>query len=148
MQLKGEDTVTVTVEDPPDATPPTISGVTADPTVMWPPNHDFWPITLTVSATDDFDDDAPVCRVVSVTHNEAINGSGDGDTDPDWDFTSTLANQFQVGPLTVLMRSERSEAGSGRDYSVTVECKDTTGNTSAEFPALNIVSVKDNNGGS
>ena len=144
--MAGDDTVTVTVEDPPDMTPPIISSVTANPTVMWPPNHEFWPITISVTATDDFD--VPVCRVVSVTHSEAIDGNGDGSTDPDWDFTSTMADEFQEGPLTVLMRSERAEAGSGRYYSVTVECSDSTGNVTDPYDAPRIVSVKDNNGGS
>jgi len=143
--LTDADTVMVTVEDPPDSTPPIISAVEVDPKVMWPPNHDFWPITVTVTASDDFDD-APVCRVVTVTHSEAINGNGDGDTDPDWDFTSTLANQFQEGPLTVLMRAERTEAGSGRYYSVSVECQDSTGNTSPVRLEKDIVKVKDNSG--
>ena len=103
----------------PDATPPTITGVTASPTVLWPPNHKMVPVTITVAATDD-SGPVPTCRIISVTSSEPSDGSGDGHAAPDWEIT---------GPLTANLRAERSGSGSGRRYTITVECTDSAGNS-------------------
>jgi hypothetical protein len=138
-QRNNSDEVKITVVD---AVAPVVSDVLANPSVMWPPNHEFVPVTLTVAATDNFD--VPMCRVVDITHSENTNGTGDGDTDPDWDFSS--ASTFQEGPLTVLMRAERAEAGTGRTYTVTVDCADSFGNISDPL-TKDVVSVQDDQGG-
>ena len=145
--LADADTVTVTVEDPPDTTPPTISAVEADPSILWPPNHEQMPIVLTIDADDGGGEFT--CQVTEITHDELDNGTGDGDTEVDWDFLSPGLNVFDpvTGELTVLMRAERAEAGSGRYYSAKVQCTDTAGNPSVEFDALNIVNVRDNSSG-
>jgi hypothetical protein len=137
--LSSEDEVLITVAD---VVAPTVTDVTANPGYLWPPNHELFPITLTVTATDNFD--VPECRVVSMTHDEAINGLGDGDTDPDWVYLSSQT--FQTGPLSVLMRAERAENQSGRTYSVTIECKDSFGNISDSF-TKDVVTIEDNQGG-
>jgi hypothetical protein len=68
------------------------------------------------------DNGGPVtCKIVSVTSNEPINGTGDGDQEPDWIIT---------GDLTVDLRAERAQNGTGRTYTITVECKDIAGNVS------------------
>ena len=36
----------------PDVTPPTINALSASPNVLWPPNHKFVPVSVSVSATD------------------------------------------------------------------------------------------------
>lgn len=58
---------------------------------------------------------------MSVASNEPVNGTGDGDTAPDWQIT---------GDLTVNLRAERSGSGSGRVYSITTQCADVAGNSS------------------
>ena len=103
-----------------DTTPPVITSVTASPNVLSPPNHKMLPVAITVTATDN-SGVAPTCAIVSVSSNEPINGQGDGDKAPDWQIT---------GPLTVNLRAERSGAGKGRIYTVTVACEDGSGNTS------------------
>ena len=77
-------------------------------------------VTVAVTATDDSDPN-PVCRIKSVSSNEPVNSQGDGDTAPDWSIT---------GALTVDLRAERSGTGSGRVYTITVECTDACGNVS------------------
>jgi hypothetical protein len=77
------------------------------------------PATLRVSASDNCDPSA-VCKIVSVSSNEPVNGLGDGDTAPDWLIT---------GDLTVNLRAERSGKGNGRIYTVTFECTDASGNS-------------------
>jgi len=103
----------------PDATPPTITSVTASPNVLWPPNHKMVAVTITIVAADD-SGPVPTCRIISVSSNEPADGSGDGHAAPDWEIT---------GPLTVNLRAERSGSGSGRRYTITVECTDSAGNS-------------------
>ena len=102
-----------------DVTPPSISSVSASRTLLWAPNHKLIPITITVAASDNCS--AVTSRIVGVTSNEPENGLGDGNTAPDWAI---------MGPLTLLLRSERSGPGTGRVYTVTVAASDAANNTS------------------
>jgi len=112
----SEDATAVTVVD---TTPPAIASVTASPARLWPPNHNMVPITVTTTAADGCG--ATTCAIASVTSNEPVNGSGDGNTGTDWQIT---------GPNTVDVRAERSGGGSGRVYTLTVRCTDPVGNVS------------------
>jgi len=115
------DPVTGNTIDPcnPDVVLPTISSVSASPNVLWSPNHKMVPVGVTVAASDNCS--AVTSHIVGVTSNEPVNGLGDGNTDPDWVVT---------GPLTLLLRSERSGTGTGRVYTISVESSDATGNKS------------------
>ena len=42
----------VVVEEAADTTPPVIHSLTADPALLWPPNHKLVPVTLTATDTD------------------------------------------------------------------------------------------------
>ena len=84
------------------------------------------PVTVTASASD-ICDAAPVCKITSVSSNEPVNGTGDGDTAPDWVIT---------GNLTANLRAER--AGSGRVYTITVACTDASGNSSTKTTAVTV----------
>ena len=95
-----------------DDLPPTIASVTPSQTSMWPPNKRMVPITIAVAATDGRDP-APVCTVNGVTSNEG--------TSADWAID---------GPLAVSLRADRDGKGSGRIYTVAVECTDASGNAS------------------
>ena len=102
-----------------DATAPAISSVGVSPVTLWPPNHKFVPVTLTLHATDNCSN--VTGRIIGVASDEPENGLGDGNTAPDWIVT---------GPLGLLLRSERSGLGDGRTYTITVEASDLAGNTS------------------
>jgi hypothetical protein len=105
-----------------DTTPPIIGSLTANPSSLWPPNHRLVPIRLTVSISDVCDANAAAsCQIVSVASNEPVDGTGDGDTGPDWVIT---------GPLTLQLRAERAGNRNGRVYTVTIACSDGSGNTS------------------
>ena len=110
------DEVTIVVQD---TTSPTIHSVSASLDVLWPPNHEMVGVTVTVDA-EDICDPAPVCNIVNVTSNEPIDGLGDGDTAPDWEIK---------GDLTVELRAERAGGGTGRVYTIHIECTDASGNT-------------------
>jgi len=61
------------------------------------------------------------CSIISITSNEPVNGTGDGDTDPDWQIVD--ANH-------VRLRAERAANGGGRTYTITIKCVDVNGNMS------------------
>jgi hypothetical protein len=109
-----------------DTTTPVIGSVTAAPNRLWPPNHKMVPVELAVSVTD-VCDSSLACQIASVSSNEPVDDLGDGHTAPDWQVT---------GPLTLNLRAERSGGGSGRVYTVTVECLDDSAN-----PTTGVVQV-------
>jgi len=110
-------TQTVVVKD---VTAPNIENIKANPGVLWPPNHKMVPVTVNVTATDNCDPNLD-CRITSVASNEPVDGLGDGDTSPDWEIT---------GNLSLKLRAERSGTGNGRIYTITLLCKDASGNSS------------------
>ena len=118
------DTVTVTVRD---RTAPAINSVAANPSVITKTNHEMVTVTIAVSATDGCGSVA--CRIVSVSSNEPIAGTGGGDLSPDWEIT---------GDLTVRLRGERSPKGTGRVYTITVLCTDAAGNTSTRTTSVSV----------
>jgi hypothetical protein len=109
-------------------TPLVIKSVTASRNKLWPPNHKMVPVKVTVSATSP-GDRYPTCRIRSVASNEPENGTGDGDTAPDWQIT---------GALTVNLRAERAGTGTGRVYTITVECTDKAGNTATKDATVTV----------
>jgi hypothetical protein len=92
---------------------PVISGASATPSVLWPPNHKLVRDTIDYTVSDDCDA-APVCSL-SVSSNEG-DGGGSGNTSPDWQVVNAHA---------VDLRAERAGTGDGRVYTVTINCKDS-----------------------
>jgi uncharacterized repeat protein (TIGR01451 family) len=111
-------TATTTASNP----PPTITGVSANPSVLWPPNHRLVNVTVSYEVTDNCPLPPNSCTL-SVTSNEPINGTGDGDTSPDW---------IILDAHHVLLRAERAGNGNGRIYTITITCIDSGGNSSSE----------------
>ncbi len=107
-------TFTVTVKD---LTLPVITSITANPSVINQSNHKMRNVTVTVVAIDNYS--SVTSRIINVTSNEPVEGTGDGDTSPDWVIT---------GNLTVDLRAERAQNGTGRTYTIFIECKDAAGN--------------------
>jgi len=102
-----------------DNVAPVIHSLVASPSVLWPANHKMVTVTITAAVSDNVTP-APVTRIVSVSSNEPLNGTGDGNTSADWEIT---------GDLTLMLRAERAGTGSGRIYTITVESTDAAGNT-------------------
>jgi hypothetical protein len=117
-QATGSFTVSVV-----DTTPPTATAVTATPNVLWPPNHEMASITLVASASD-LVTGTPACRVVSVESSQPVNGTGDGDTAPDWVFSG-------LG-LDLTLRAERAGGAGDRTYTAWIRCRDAAGNDSSQ----------------
>jgi uncharacterized repeat protein (TIGR01451 family) len=111
-------TATATASNP----PPTITNATADPSVLWPPNHRMVNVTVSYDVTDNCPVPFGSCTL-SVTSNEPVLGHGSGHTSPDW---------IVVDDHDVLLRAEREGGGSGRIYTITITCTDSGGNSSNE----------------
>jgi hypothetical protein len=103
-----------------DTEGPVISGASASPSSLWPPNHKFRNVTVNYSAADNCTASGAIsCSIISVTSNEPVNSGEDGDTGPDWQI---------VNNHLVKLRAERSGVGTGRIYTITIRCTDAAGN--------------------
>src|SRR5262245_11385647 len=111
-------TATTTASNP----PPTITNATADPSILWPPNHRMVNVTITYDVTDNCALPFDSCTL-TVTSNEPVLGHGSGHTSPDW---------IVVDDHHVLLRAEREGNGNGRIYTTTITCTDSGGNSSDE----------------
>ena len=120
-----------------DTTQPIIENLTVTPNILWPPNHKMVPVSIELTVSDNCDV-STFGRIISVNSNESVNGLGDGDTDPDWEIT---------GDLTLNLRAERSGTGSGRVYTITVECTDAVGNKTIGTVTVTVPHDKDNKKG-
>jgi hypothetical protein len=102
-----------------DVTPPVITSVSVDRTVLWPPNHRLTQIAVRADVADDCT--ATSWKIISVSSNESETARGSGHTPSDWQIN---------GDHKVKLRAERSGNGSGRIYTITVQAWDAAGNPS------------------
>ena len=100
---------------------PSITGVSASPATLWPPNHTMRDICVDYTVADNCG--GTVTTTLSVTSNEPTNNTGDGDTSPDW---------VVVDPHHLKLRAERAGTGSGRVYTITVTATGACGSASSE----------------
>ncbi len=112
-----------------DVEGPVITTPTVSPSSLWPPNHLLRDVTVSYSASDNCSLPGAITCGLSVTSNEPINGTDDGDTSPDW---------IVVDSHLVRLRAERSGTGTGRIYTVTVTCTDAAGRTSTRTATVSV----------
>jgi len=103
-----------------DKRPPRLSEIIADRIALSPPNHKLIDVYLAYDAADNC---ATTTCQVSVESNEPVNGTGDGDTAPDWEV---------IDSHHVRLRAERSGKGKGRIYSVRISCADRSNNMTSK----------------
>jgi hypothetical protein len=106
------DTMQVTVQD----TVAPEMALTTRPAVLWPPNGKMVPVRIEPDAMDACDA-APVCMITEVSSSEGRM------IRPDWQVKDHLSLE---------LRAERKGKGSGRTYSIGVECRDRAGNRSMD----------------
>jgi uncharacterized lipoprotein YddW (UPF0748 family) len=94
---------------------PVISGVYADPSVLWAPNHKLRAVTVNYTVTDNC---GSATSSISVASNEAQSTPR-----PDW---VVLDNHH------LKLRAERDGNGSGRIYTITITATDAAGNVSTQ----------------
>jgi hypothetical protein len=101
--------------------PPAITQITATPNILWPPNNKAVPVSVAVLVSDD-SDPAPACRITGVTSNEPVGASA-------WQMTRALALD---------LRAERFGQGSGRIYTLTVTCTNSSDLSSTTTVAVTV----------
>jgi probable HAF family extracellular repeat protein len=124
---RAECPVVVTVLD---KVAPVITTLSVTPDVLHAANKTLMPVHVSVEAHDTCDP-APVSRIVSIESSDPITGPGDS-TDPDFVIT---------GPLTADLRAERSKVP--RVYTLTVECRDASGNASLQTVQVTVPKGKE-----
>lgn len=116
----SSDTTTITVVD---TQPPSLH-VTLTPTSLWPANHRMVRINATVNAADSCGGPAPQVVLTSITSNQPMNGSGEGNTNGD-----IQEADFDTFDQSFLLRAERAGGDPyGRTYTVTYTATDASGN--------------------
>lgn len=114
--LRNRNQTKVSVVAGPVNRPPDCGGAAAEPSSLFPPNHDLTPIAITGLTDPDND---PVSFVVTgITQDEPVRGHGSGNTAPD---------ATGVGTSSPSVRAERSGNGSGRVYEIRFKADDGQG---------------------
>jgi len=106
-----------------DTVAPTLT-VTADPDILWPPNHRMVDVTYTVTPTDACDPN-PAVVLVSLISSEPddMPGGGDGITTEDIQGATTGTDD-----RSVQLRAERNGLAAGRTYTALYRVTDSSGN--------------------
>jgi hypothetical protein len=112
-----------------DTTAPALTLVVS-PKSLWPPNHAMVEVGEVVAR--DLCDPS-VSLSINVTSNEPVNGTGDGDTAPDWAIVDN-----GDGTASVSVRAERKGNGTGRIYTISVTATDAAGNQSTETGTVTV----------
>jgi hypothetical protein len=105
-----------------DKEAPAILGARTDKTSLWPANHKLVDVLVGYEVKSNCADDQAASSL-SVTSDEPVDGTGDGDAAPDWQV---------LDEYNVRLRAERSGNGDGRVYTVTITARDRHGNTSKQ----------------
>jgi hypothetical protein len=98
---------------------PHIGPVRAQPEVLWPPNHQMVDVAVDYIVADACDSGASISRKLTVTCSEPQSGKG-GQSEADWQI---------LDEHHVRLRAERAGIGEGRVYTITVTCRDSSGNS-------------------
>jgi endo-1,4-beta-xylanase len=107
--------------------PAVISGLSVDKPVLRPPNHKMVPVKLRYNINDNCD--ACLVPTITISSNEPVNGTGDGDTSADWKV---------IDAHHVLLRAERSGDGPGRIYTITLTVTDSAGSSSSSSVIVSV----------
>jgi hypothetical protein len=98
----------------------TIKSLTARPDVLWPPDGRL--VHVRVAGKTAGNCSAVTCKIVSVTANEPI----------------TAEDAVITGRLKVKLRAARLASGTGRVYTITVECTDAAGNVATKTVTVTV----------
>ena len=102
---------------------PGIREASANPSVLWPPNHQFVTVNIPYKIASRC---GGACSL-SVASNEGDNANGSGETAPDW---------LIINAHTVQLRAERAGQSQGRIYTITITCTNSAGTTKKQVYVL------------
>ena len=105
---------------------PVISGATVNTPVLESMNHKMQDVRVTYSTSDNC---GTPTVTLTVSSNEPINGTGDGDMAPDWEV---------VNSNLVRLRAERAGTGKGRVYTITITASDSGGHSSRQAVTVTV----------
>jgi YVTN family beta-propeller protein len=97
--------------------PAVITGASASPSTLWPPNHRMVDVTVDYTVTSS----CPTSCALDAASNEGPDAIGEGNTTADW---------IVINPNRVGLRAERAGIGNGRIYSVMIACTNSAGQSS------------------
>ncbi|MBC2695048.1 MAG: hypothetical protein HF982_07205 [Desulfobacteraceae bacterium] len=106
-----------------DTTVPTLAPV-CNKMILWPPDHKMVDISIGANASDN--GGGNVILSATVSSDEPVGETGDGDQSPDW--TDPVINQDE-GVIALQLRAERSGSKDGRIYTVSITATDVSGNS-------------------
>jgi hypothetical protein len=109
-----------------DTTAPTVSAVSASPSLLTVANHQMVNVAVSYGASDAAS--AVTCSL-GVTSNEPVSGTGDGDLAPDW---------FVLDATHLQLRAERAGRTTARVYTITVTCADAADNTTSRSTTVGV----------
>jgi hypothetical protein len=125
----GTATLTVTVVD---TTKPVVN-LSVTTKNLWPPNHKFVDVGLSLIATDNAGS-AQLVTLLSVTQDESLDSEGDGSTAPDAEVLRNAQNEI----TGLRLRAERAGGGDGRVYLVRAMVADAAGNQTMSVVAVTV----------
>ncbi|MEO5946085.1 MAG: reprolysin-like metallopeptidase [Chitinophagaceae bacterium] len=120
----GNATVKVQLITVEDKMGPEITNISASPNSLWPPNHKMKEVVINYDVKDNCSDAEHITTTLSIESNEPVNGTGDGDTEPE--------DYKVIDNHKVLLRAERAGTGDGRIYTITITSTDDCGNTTVK----------------
>ena len=112
-----------------DVEKPSIAGASVNPSVLWPVDHKMIDVTVSYSVSDNCTPAAGIVCDLTVSSNQPIDGVGDGHTSKDWEV---------VDAHHVKLRAERSGTLTDRIYTITITCRDASGNATTKTVAVTV----------
>lgn len=103
-----------------------VVGVELNRNVLWPANHKMVDVTVSYGTTNNC---GAVTCTLSVSSNEPINGTGDSDSAPDWEI---------IDEHHIRLRAERAGNGTGRVYTITITCIDSSGESTSRSVTVEV----------
>jgi CSLREA domain-containing protein len=102
-----------------DKTPPSISGASASPNTIWPPNGKLMDVVVSYSTADNC---GAVNTTLAISSNEP----------------TAAGDMVVVDNHHVRLRADRSASGKGRIYTITITATDQSGNSSQKSVTVSV----------
>jgi large repetitive protein len=126
---------TVKIMVTPDNDSPVCSTAAPSVAILWPPNHQFEPVSIT-GVTDEEGNPITIA-VTTIFQDEPTNGTGDSNTSPDGQG---------IGSATAQVRAELKVNGNGRYYHISFTASDGNSGACSGMVKVSVPKNMGNNG--